>query len=98
MNSALDEAIHTLEELKKRTTPPDPHIFEQLDDLYNLRIEIAERNIERNTPRYRAAAEALERVIAEGREAMEDTGKIAAALRTADRAVGALKSLIDSVK
>ncbi len=98
MDNNLDEAIRILEELKTKQAPPGPRIFEQLGELYELRLEIIEQHIENATAGYESAMAALEDVITEGKEAMEDTGKIASTLRKVDRAVGLLKKLIDSVK
>lgn len=98
MDTRLDEAINVLEELKAKQTPPNERIFEQLDKLYELRLEIVELHIEKATDAYESAVAALEEVIAEGQEAMEDTGKIASTLLKVDKAVGLFKKLIDTVK
>jgi hypothetical protein len=98
MDSKLDEAIRILEDLKTRQTPPDRRIFEQLDKLYELRLEIVELHIDQATAGYESAVAALEDVISEGKEAMEDTGKIASTIRKFDTAIGVLRKLIDAVK
>lgn len=98
MDNNLDEVIRILEELKTKQTPPDPRIFVQLGELYQMRLEIVELHIEKATAGYESAVAALEDVISEGNEAMEDTGKIASTLLQVDKAVGLLKKLIDSVR
>ncbi|HUV37818.1 MAG TPA: hypothetical protein VMX58_12850 [Patescibacteria group bacterium] len=98
MDNNLDEAIRILEELKTTQTPPNEHIFEQLDKLYEMRLEIVELHIEIATAEYESVTAALEDVITEGKEALEDTGKIASTLRKIDKAVGLFKKLIDSIK
>ena len=97
MENYLDEAIRILEELKTKQARPDRRIFEQLGELYQLRLEIVELHIERATEGYEAAVAALEDVIAEGNNAMEDTGKIASTLLKVDKAVTALRKVIDAV-
>lgn len=98
MDNKLDEAIRILEDLKTKQSPPDRRIFEQLDKLYELRLEIVELHIDKATAGYKSAVAALEDVISEGKEAMEDTGKIASTIRKFDKVIGKLKKLVDAVK
>jgi hypothetical protein len=98
MDNRLDEAIRILEELKTKQAPPNTRVFEKLGELYELRLAIVERHMENVTAGYEPAVAAFEDVITEGKEAMEDTGKIASTLLKVDHAVGLFKKLMDGVK
>lgn len=93
----LDWTIKNLEALRDMVDPPVEALNEILDELYQLRIDLIEAAIKRDTEKYKKAATAMKKAAKETKESIDDLAKLEKAIEKVAKSIGKAGDLLGKI-
>lgn len=97
LGKELQQTIRNLEKIRDLQKPPPNDVLAKLDTLYAQQIDLIDAAIQKATPAYISATEAMNEAAKKTQEAIADLAKLEQAIEKVANAIGKVTELLAKV-